>query len=54
MASKAVELMKEEMEFIGPVHIRDVQKCQREIVDLLRNLEGEGVIGIGGSPGYVS
>ncbi len=54
MASKAVGLMREEMEFIGPIQVSDVRKCQREIVDLIKELEEEGVISIGGSPGYVS
>ena len=54
MASKAVELMKEEMEFMGPIRVRDVGKCQKEIVEVIKLLEEEGVISIGGYASYVT
>jgi flagellar motor switch protein FliG len=56
MSSRAVELMKEEMEFMGPVKLKDVEKAQHEIVEIVRQLEEEGIISIGGGGGedYVS
>jgi flagellar motor switch protein FliG len=56
MSTRAVELMKEEMEFMGPVKLKDVEKSQHEIVEIVRQLEEEGVISIGGGGGedYVS
>ncbi len=56
MSSRAVELMKEEMEFMGPVKLKDVEKSQHEVVEIVRQLEEEGVISIGGGGGedYVS
>lgn len=56
MSSRAVDLMKEEMEFMGPVKLKDVEKAQHEIVEIVRQLEEEGVISIGGGGGedYVS
>ncbi|HEX7553974.1 MAG TPA: flagellar motor switch protein FliG [Geothrix sp.] len=56
MSSRAVELMKEEMEFMGPIKLKDVEKSQHEVVEIVRQLEEEGVIAIGGSGGedYVS
>ncbi len=56
MSSRAVEMMKEEMEFMGPVKLKDVEKAQHEIVEIVRQLEEEGVISIGGGGGedYVS
>lgn len=51
MSSRAVELMKEEMEFMGPVKLKDVEKAQHEIVEIVRQLEEEGVISIGGGKG---
>jgi len=51
MSSRAVELMKEEMEFMGPVKLKDVEKSQHEIVEIVRQLEEEGVISIGGGGG---
>jgi len=56
MSSRAVEMMKEEMDFMGPIKLRDVEKAQHEIVEIVRQLEEEGVITIGGGGGddYVS
>jgi flagellar motor switch protein FliG len=57
MSSKAVELMKEDLEFLGPVRAREVRKCQREIVDMIKQLRDQGIISIGGAPGepdYIS
>jgi len=56
MSARAVDLMKEEMEFMGPVKLKDVEKAQHEIVEIVRQLEEEGVISIGGGGGedYVS
>jgi len=56
MSSRAVEMMKEEMEFMGPVKLKDVEKSQHEIVEIVRQLEEEGVLSIGGGGGddYVS
>jgi flagellar motor switch protein FliG len=56
MSSKAVEMMREEMEYMGPIKLRDVEKAQHEIVEIVRQLEEEGVITIGGGGGddYVS
>ena len=51
MSSPAVELMKEEMEFMGPVKLKDVEKSQHEVVEIVRQLEEEGVISIGGGGG---
>ena len=51
MSSRAVELRKEEMEFMGPVKLKDVEKSQHEVVEIVRQLEEEGVISIGGGGG---
>jgi flagellar motor switch protein FliG len=42
MSSRAVEMLKEDMEIMGPVRSRDVGQAQREIVDVARKLETEG------------
>ncbi len=42
MSSRAVEMLKEDMEIMGPVRARDVGQAQREIVDVARKLESEG------------
>ena len=42
MSSRAVEMLKEDMEVLGPVRSKDVNQAQREIVDTARKLEAEG------------
>ena len=44
MSSRAVEMLKEDMDLLGPVRSRDVQKAQSEIVATARQLESEGKI----------
>ncbi|HNX96913.1 MAG TPA: flagellar motor switch protein FliG [Candidatus Aminicenantes bacterium] len=51
MSSRAVEMLKEEMEYLGPIRVKDVEKAQHEIVEVVRSLEEEGVIVIGGAGG---
>lgn len=47
MSSRAVEMLKEDMEVLGPVRSRDVTKAQQEIVAVARKLEAEGKISLG-------
>ncbi len=42
MSSRAVEMLKEDMEVLGPVRSKDVNQAQREIVEAARKLEAEG------------
>lgn len=44
MSSRAIELMKEDSEVMGPVRSREVAKAQSEIVGVARQLEAEGLI----------
>ncbi len=48
MSKRAVETMQEEMDFMGPVRLKDVEKAQHEIVGIVRELDEDGVISIGG------
>ena len=50
MSQRAVAALKEEMEFLGPVRLRDVESAQTRIVAQVRQLEeaGEIVISSGG------
>jgi flagellar motor switch protein FliG len=47
MSSRAVEMLKEDMEVLGPVKSRDVQKAQLEAVAVARKLEAEGKLTLG-------
>ena len=44
MSSRAVEMMKEDSEMMGPVRGKDVAKAQSEIVQIARKLEADGKI----------
>jgi flagellar motor switch protein FliG len=50
MSKRLVEMMKEDMEFMGPVRVKDVDEAQQKIVNIIRKLEetGEIVISRGG------
>ena len=47
MSSRAVEMLKEDMEVLGPVKSKDVAKAQQEAVAVARKLEAEGKISLG-------
>ena len=44
MSSRAVEMLKEDMEVLGPLKTRDVHKAQLEAVAVARKLEAEGKV----------
>lgn len=50
MSSRAGDMIKEEMEFMGPVRLRNVEEAQQRIVAIVRRLEetGEIVVARGG------
>ncbi len=51
MSERAAQLIKEEMEFMGPVRISDVEAAQQRIVDIVRRLEDAGEVIIAGRGG---
>ena len=51
MSSRAVEMMKEEMDFMGQVKMKEVTAAQREIIEVLRELDEQGIISLGGGEG---
>jgi flagellar motor switch protein FliG len=56
MSSRAVEMMKEDMDVLGAVKLKDVESAQQQIVSVVRTLDESGVISIkgAGSDEYVS
>jgi flagellar motor switch protein FliG len=42
MSSRAVEMLKEDIDVLGPVRMKDVNLAQQELLTLARQLEGEG------------
>ncbi len=51
MSERAAQLIKEEMEYMGPVRVSDVENAQQKIVDIVRRLEDAGEIIISGKGG---
>jgi flagellar motor switch protein FliG len=51
MSARGVEILKEDMEDMGPVKVKDVEAAQQEIVSIIRKLEEEGVLNLKGSGG---
>jgi len=49
MSSRARDALREEMEFLGPLRVSDVEAAQSNILKLARTLEDAGEIVIGGS-----
>ncbi|MBC7105640.1 MAG: flagellar motor switch protein FliG, partial [Firmicutes bacterium] len=50
MSKRASEMLRDELQYMGPVRLRDVEEAQQRIVKVIRNLEesGEIVISRGG------
>lgn len=44
MSKRAADLLKEEMEYLGPVKLSNVEQTQQQIVDVIRKLEDLGEI----------
>lgn len=50
MSKRAAEMLQEDMEYMGPVRVKDVEEAQQKVVNIVRGLEeqGEIVIASGG------
>ena len=44
MSKRAAQLLKEDMEFMGPVRLKDVEEAQQKIVAVIRKFEEQGEI----------
>lgn len=44
MSKRAADMLREEIEYMGPVRIRDVEEAQQKIVNVIRKLEEAGEI----------
>ncbi len=44
MSKRAASMLKEEMEYMGPVRLKDVEETQQKIVSIIRKLEDQGEI----------
>ena len=44
MSKRASSLLREDMDFMGPIRLRDVEESQQKIVKIIRKLEESGDI----------
>jgi len=53
MPKRAAAMLKEEIEFLGPVRARDVEEAQQKVINVIRQLEdsGEIIVSRGGKGG---
>lgn len=51
MSSRGAETMREEIESLGPVRIREVEGAQQQIISTIRALEAEGILSVRGTVG---
>jgi flagellar motor switch protein FliG len=51
MSERAAQMVAEDMEFMGPVRVSDVESAQQRIVDIVRRLEESGDVMIEGRGG---
>ncbi len=56
MSTRAVEMLREDMEVMGPIKVKDVEAAQQQIVAIVRKLDESGVISLkgGGGDEYVT
>ncbi|WP_227767250.1 flagellar motor switch protein FliG [Zhaonella formicivorans] len=55
MSQRAAEMLKEDIEFLGPIRLRDVEEAQQRIVQVIRRLDetGEIIISRGGEDALI-
>lgn len=51
MSQRGAEMLKEDMEALGPVKIKEVEGAQQQIIAIVRQLESEGVVSLKGAIG---
>ena len=51
MSSRGAEMLREDMEAVGPVKIKEVEAAQQQIIAIVRQLESEGVVNLKGTVG---
>ena len=51
MSQRGAEMLREDMDAMGPVKIKDVEASQQQIIAVVRQLEAEGVISLKGTVG---
>jgi flagellar motor switch protein FliG len=48
MSERAAQMMKEDLEVMGPVRLKDVEQAQQSIIKVAKKLESEGKVVLSG------
>lgn len=51
ISKRAAETVNEEIGFMGPLRLRDIEAAQNRIIEIVRRLESEGEVDLGGDGG---
>jgi flagellar motor switch protein FliG len=51
MSQRGAEMLREDMESLGPIKIKEVEAAQQQIIAVVRQLENEGTISLKGTAG---
>jgi len=51
MSQRGGEMLKEDMDSLGPIKLKEVEAAQQQIITIVRQLESEGVISLKGTVG---
>jgi len=51
MSQRGADMLKEDMEALGPIKIKDVEAAQQQVIALVRQLESQGVLSLKGAVG---
>ena len=51
MSQRGAEMLREDMDSMGPVKIKEVEAAQQQIIAIVRQLEAEGAVSLKGTVG---
>ena len=51
MSQRGAEMLKEDMDALGPIKIKEVEGAQQQIIAVVRQLESDGTISLKGTVG---
>ena len=51
MSQRGAEMLREDMEALGPIKIKEVEAAQQQIIAMVRQLESEGAVSLKGTVG---
>jgi flagellar motor switch protein FliG len=51
MSQRGADMLREDMEALGPIKIKEVEAAQQQIIAIVRQLESEGVVSLKGTVG---